>query len=255
MTTTTDLTPAQQWNAAQAARLVPDMLASTDAVKRNSKWIARIVLAVTTPHQVLFLGSLGHGGSAFEVITAWVFAALIPLATDLGMLTMLRITQTEVIEQAAKRRALIVLIGLVLESAVVNFMAPGHMIFRVLVGLAAVVLAAVEWVHASVKPDPVKLAAAEAKAAVVLAPVVDQQAEQARLDRNARERARRQERKAQQQAAAAAAAQAAADKVERRRLARQVKAAELASLEHSFAAESAPVSGDPATDEWRGQYM
>lgn len=159
-----------QYAEAHAQTVVPNMLDAIAKVRRNSAWIARGALAVTTPHQVLFLGGLGHGGSTFDIVTAWCFAALIPAITDLGMLTMLRITQTAGMHTQARRRALLVLVLLVVESATVNAIAPGHLVFRVLVAFAAVVLALVEWVHAAVRPDFTALETVEAEAVAQATP-------------------------------------------------------------------------------------
>lgn len=230
-------TLAQQFGAEYARGVVPQMLKSIDSVRRNSAWIARGALAVTTPHQVLYIGSLGHG-SLVEVISAWAFAVLIPAVTDLGMLTMLRITQTRGLHRQARRRALLVLALLVAESATVNAIAPGHAVFRVLVAFAAVVLALVEWVHASIRPDFEELEVEEQ--AVAPAPAVDEALEQKLADRRERDRQRRAAKRETDRLAAEAEAQKKADAAERRRLARQV-----ADLETSFAAESAPVSPAP----------
>lgn len=229
-------TLAQQYATEHAETVVPSMLDAITKVRRNSAWIARGALAVTTPHQVLFLGGLGHGGSVVDIVTAWIFALLIPAITDLGMLTMLRITQTAGMHAQARRRALLVLVLLVAESATVNAIAPGHAVFRVLVAFAAVVLALVEWVHAAVRPDFAAIEVQERAAA----PAADEADEARKADRRERDRARRAAKRQAEQAAAEAQAERKADAAERRRLARQTR-----QLEHQFAAESAPVSPAP----------
>lgn len=230
-------TIAQQFATEYAKGVVPSMLDAIEKVRRNSAWIARGALAVTTPHQVLFLGSLGHGGSIFDVIVAWFFAALIPAITDLGMLTMLRITQTAGMHQQARRRALIVLVLLVVESATVNAIAPGHAVFRVLVAFAAIVLALVEWVHAAVRPDFTAIDAQEQEAVEVAAPTATVDAKRSAAAVKAAQ-TRAANRQAEQQRKA--------DAAERRRLARQTR-----DLEAQFAAESAPVSPAP----YEPQYL
>lgn len=236
-------TLAQQYAAEHAKTVVPSMLDAIAKVRRNSAWIARGALAVTTPHQVLYIGSLGHG-SIVEVISAWAFAVLIPAVTDLGMLTMLRITQTPGMHRQARRRALVVLALLVAESATVNAIAPGHAVFRVLVAFAAVVLALVEWVHAAVRPDFAAIEVEEQSASPALA--LDEVAAQKLAERRERDRQRRVEKREAARLAAEAAAQRKADAAERRKLARQVD-----DLEASFAAESAPVSPAP----YEPQYL
>jgi uncharacterized protein YlxW (UPF0749 family) len=236
-------TLAQQFATDYARGVVPQMLDAINRVRRSSAWIARGALAVTTPHQVLYIGSLGHGGSLVDAITAWCFAILIPAITDLGMLTMLRITQTPGMHEQARRRALLVLALLVAESATVNALAPGATVFRVLVAFAAVVLALVEWVHAAVRPDFAAIEVHEQAAAP--ASVIDEAAEARKADRRERDRARRAVKREAELLAARAAAERKAATAERRRIGRQVKAAELAALETSFAAASAPVSPAP----------
>jgi hypothetical protein len=222
-------TLAQQYAQQYAQGIVPKMLGAIDKVHRNTTWIARCALAVTTPHQVLFLGSLGHG-SMVDIITAWIFAALIPAVTDLGMLTMLRITQTAGMRRQARRRALLVLTILVIESATVNALAPGAAVFRVLVAFAAVVLALVEWVASAVGPDFAALDAAETKASTEVAgPVKDPK-------RSAAAKAAAETRRAR----AAAKAAADADRRERRRLARQER--ELEKMAAGYLPANAPVS-------------
>lgn len=233
-------TLAQQFATDYARGVVPQMLDAINRVRRSSAWIARGALAVTTPHQVLYIGSLGHGGSDVDIVTAWCFAILIPAITDLGMLTMLRITQTAGMHQQARRRALVVLALLVAESATVNAIAPGHAVFRVLVAFAAVVLALVEWVHASVRPDFAALEQHEHRAAEVAAPAVDADAEARKAARRERDRARRAQRRAAELATAQAEAERKAATAERRRVARQVR-----QLEAAFVAADAPVSPAP----------
>jgi hypothetical protein len=239
-------TAAQQYAAQRADRIVPDMLTAIDAVKRNTQWIARAALAVSTPHQVLFIASLGHPTSTVDIVAAWVFALLIPAVTDLGMLTMLRITQTECMHQQAKRRALIVLLVLVAESATVNGLAPGLLVLRVLVGFTAVVLALVEWVHGSVRVDTDALAASESQAIEQAQPadVIDPTDEARRAARRERDRQRRADKRAAKLAAEAAAAQRKSDAAERARLRRQTR-----DMEHAFEMADAPVSG--ADTDWR----
>lgn len=229
-------TLTQKYAAERAETVVPRMLAAIDKVHHNTTWIARGALAVTTPHQILFLGSLGHGHGAFEIVTAWVFAILIPAITDLGMLTMLRITQTAGMARTARRRALGVLLVLVAESAAVNFIAPGAMIFRVLVAFAAVVLALVEWTAAAVEPDFSEMEATEAE--VTMFTVATDPADDAR---KAQRRERERERRAARKAEAQRLADEANAKREVDRMARRLRAAE----RKTFAAGDAPVSPAP----------
>lgn len=155
MTTTTPQpkTLAERFAARYAKGVVPNALAAIAAIRRNTKVIAALALAVSTPHQGLYLYGLSQPHGALDVTTAVFFAALIPLTIDLGILTMLTVTQTIGIARQAKRRAMTVLALLVAASATVNAIADGPWQVRVLTALTTVILAAVEWVSSSIAPD------------------------------------------------------------------------------------------------------
>lgn len=172
-------TLTQQFAAKYARGVVPNALAAIATVKTNTRRIAALALAVSTPHQALFLFGLGHPHGLIDAVVAGVFALLIPAVVDLGMLTMLTVTQTVGIATVAKRRAMIVLTVLVVVSAAVNFAAPGPVAIRLLTAFVAVVLAAVEWVSAVIAPDFAALEATET--AATPAPARRSRSEAARL--------------------------------------------------------------------------
>lgn len=172
-------TLAQKFAARNAKGVVPAALAAIASVKRNSRRIAALALAVSTPHQALFLFGLGHPHGLLDIIVSVAFALLIPAAVDLGMLTMLTVTQTVGIAVLAKRRAMIVLAVLVTVSAAVNFGAEGPVVIRLMTAFVAVMLAAVEWVSSAIAPDFAALEATETAAQP--APVKRTRAEAARL--------------------------------------------------------------------------
>lgn len=152
-TKTAPRTLADRFAAKYARGVVPNALSAIGTVRRNTKVIAALALAVSTPHQGLYLYGLGHPHGGLSVVSAVFFAALIPLTIDLGILTMLTVTQTLGIAQRAKRRAMTVLAVLVVMSATVNFIADGPWQVRSLTALTTVILAAVEWVSSSIAPD------------------------------------------------------------------------------------------------------
>jgi hypothetical protein len=229
----TTSTLSQQFAAEYAKGVVPAILTAIKTVKRNAKWVAAGALLVSTPHQALYLASLSHDW------TAWIFAVLIPAVMDLGMLTMLTITQTAGMNRTARRRAMIVLAVLVTASATVNAIAPGPLAFRVLTAFTAATLAAVEWVASSIAPDFTAIETAETDATVTV-PATAPADEARRAARRDRDRTRRAAEREAQQLAVQAAAERKANTAERRRLARLDR-----DLEHVFAAADAPVSPAP----------
>lgn len=226
-------TLAQQFATDYAKGVVPAALDALKLVKRNTKRIAMLALAVSTPHQALYLFGLGHPHGALDVIAAVFFAVLIPLTIDLGIITSLAVTQTVGIAKRAKRRALIVLALLVAASATVNVLAEGPIVVRALTAFTAVVLALVEWMAAAIAPDFTELEQAEASAAPAVAVV----------DEAAAERRRAAARKgAATKAAKAAKAKAERDAAnERRRLGRMER-----EMREAFDTTVAPVSPAPA---------
>lgn len=169
-------TLAQRFAAQYARGVVPAALDALHTVKTNSRRIAILALAVSTPHQALYLFGLSHPAGVLDIATAAFFAVLIPATIDLGMITMLAVTQTVGIAQAAKRRAMWVLAVLVTVSATVNVVAHGPVVLRLLTGFTALVLAAVEWVSSSIAPDFAALETVETSAAPVSKVAVDRAA-------------------------------------------------------------------------------
>lgn len=218
-------TLTEQFAAEYAKGVVPAALEALKLVKRNTKRIAMLALAVSTPHQALFLFGLGHPHGVLDLIAAGFFALLIPLTIDLGIITSLAVTQTVGIVKKAKQRALLALGLLVAASATVNVLAEGPLLVRALTAFTAVVLALVEWVAAAIAPDFSELEQAEAT--VAPAQVAKSAARSEAAKRGAAKRA--------ENRAAAAAEKAAA--AERRRIARMER-----QMREAFDGSVAPVS-------------
>lgn len=231
-------TLAQQFGVEYARGVVPAALSAINTVKRNSKRIAVMALLVSTPHQALYLYNLGGHDGIAGIISGVFFALLIPATVDTGIITMLAVTQTAGIAKRAKQRAMKALVVLVAASVAVNIVAPGPLPLRLLTGFTALVLAMVEFVAAAIAPDFAELEQHEQSAAPM--PAVDEALEQKLAERRERDRQRRAAKRERERAAAAEAQRKTEARREQRRLARQV-----ADLEASFAAESAPVSPAP----------
>lgn len=225
-------TLAQQFATDYAKGVVPAALDALKLVKRNTKRIAMLALAVSTPHQALYLYGLGEHRGALDLIAALFFAVLIPLTIDLGIITSLAVTQTVGIAKRAKRRALIVLGLLVAASATVNVLAEGPVVVRVLTAFTAVVLALVEWMAAAIAPDFTELEQAETTAA----PAVETKSA-ARSEAAKRGAATRAANKAAKDAEREAAN-------ERRRIARMER-----EMRTAFDTTLAPVSPAPAGED------
>jgi hypothetical protein len=163
-------TAAQQLAEARAADVVPNVLGAISQVRKQSKRITWCALAAITPHATVFLATHGEHGNAALTIASWVFAALVCVTVDLGMVTMLGVTQTPGIRKAAKHTALGVLIFLMGVSATVQILAPGFYLMRALLGMTVLILVLVEIVAALIDVDPKLLEQIEAKAVEVAGP-------------------------------------------------------------------------------------
>jgi hypothetical protein len=126
---TTSLT--QQFATEYAKKAVPGMLRAIRTIKLANKGILVGAVAASYLHQAHFLGALGAG----------IFAWIVPAVFDLGIVSMLTITQTIGMASEAKRAALKVLVVVIAISAAVNAAAPGplglRIIFALIVGLVA----------------------------------------------------------------------------------------------------------------------
>jgi len=138
---TTSLT--QQFATAYAKKAVPGMLRAIRVNKLANKGILIGAVAASYLHQAHFLDSLGAG----------VFAWILPAVFDLGIVSMLTITQTTGMAADAKRAALKVLVVVVLISGTVNFLAPGALILRIIFAVVVALVAGVEWVAGKIRPD------------------------------------------------------------------------------------------------------
>lgn len=139
--TTTSLT--QQFADEYAKKAVPGMLRTIRLNKLANKGILLGAVAASYLHQAHFLIQLGAG----------VFSWILPGVFDLGIVSMLTITQATGMAAEAKRAALKVLVIVVLISGTVNFLAPGALILRVIFAIVVALVAGVEWVAGKIRPD------------------------------------------------------------------------------------------------------
>lgn len=154
----TTKTLTQQFATEYARNAVPAMLRAIRIIKLANKGILLGALAVSYLHQAHYLQALG----------ASVFSWILPAVFDLGMVSMLTITQTVGMAADAKRAAMKILVVVVLISAAVNAAAPGPVFLRVVFALVVGLVAGVEWVAGKIRPD---FAAIEAREAEVTAEV------------------------------------------------------------------------------------
>ena len=139
--TTPSLT--QQFAAEYTKRAVPGMLRAIRTIKWANKGILAGAVAASYLHQAHFLLDLGAG----------VFAWIVPAVFDLGIVSMLTITQTIGMADDAKRAALKVLVVVITISAAVNAAAPGPLGLRIIFALIVGLVAGVEWVAGKIRPD------------------------------------------------------------------------------------------------------
>jgi uncharacterized protein DUF2637 len=138
---TTSLT--QQFAAEYTKKAVPGMLRAIRTIKLANKGILVGAVAASYLHQAHFLGTLGAG----------IFAWIVPAVFDLGIVSMLTITQTIGMAAEAKRAALKVLVVVIAISAAVNAAAPGPLGLRIIFALIVGLVAGVEWVAGKIRPD------------------------------------------------------------------------------------------------------
>jgi hypothetical protein len=138
---TTSLT--QQFAAEYTKKAVPGMLRAIRTIKLANKGILVGAVAASYLHQAHFLGTLGAG----------IFAWIVPAVFDLGIVSMLTITQTIGMAAEAKRAALKVLVVVITISAAVNAAAPGPLGLRIIFALIVGLVAGVEWVAGKIRPD------------------------------------------------------------------------------------------------------
>jgi len=139
--TTTSLT--QQFATEYTKKAVPGMLRAIRTIKLANKGILVGAVAASYLHQAHFLGTLGAG----------IFAWIVPAVFDLGIVSMLTITQTIGMAAEAKRAALKVLVVVITISAAVNAAAPGPLGLRIIFALIVGLVAGVEWVAGKIRPD------------------------------------------------------------------------------------------------------
>jgi hypothetical protein len=110
-------TLTQQFATEYTRKAVPGMLRAIRVIKWANKGILVGAVAASYLHQAHFLLTLGAG----------FFAWIVPGVFDLGIVSMLTITQTVGMAGDAKRAALKLLVVVVTISAAVNYAAPGPM--------------------------------------------------------------------------------------------------------------------------------
>jgi hypothetical protein len=133
----------QQFANEYAKKAVPGMLRTIRINKLANKGILIGAVAASYLHQAHFLLSLGAG----------LFSWILPGVFDLGIVSMLTITQATGMAEEAKRAALKVLVVVVLISGTVNFLAPGALILRIIFAIVVALVAGVEWVAGKIRPD------------------------------------------------------------------------------------------------------
>jgi hypothetical protein len=160
---TTTLT--QQFATEYTKKAVPGMLRAIRTIKLANKGILVGAVAASYLHQAHFLGTLGAG----------IFAWIVPAVFDLGIVSMLTITQTIGMAADAKRAALKVLIVVIAISAAVNAAAPGPPGLRIIFALIVGLVAGVEWVAGKIRPDFAAIEVRENELTINTAPVADTQ--------------------------------------------------------------------------------
>jgi hypothetical protein len=145
MTTTPVVAPSltQQFAAEYTKKAVPGMLRAIRTIKWANKGILVGAVTASYLHQAHFLTTLGAG----------VFAWIVPAVFDLGIVSMLTITQTVGMAEDAKRAAMKVLVVVIAISAAVNAAAPGPLGLRIIFALIVGLVAGVEWVAGKIRPD------------------------------------------------------------------------------------------------------
>jgi hypothetical protein len=160
---TTSLT--QQFATEYTKKAVPGMLRAIRTIKLANKGILVGAVAASYLHQAHFLGTLG----------ASIFAWIVPAVFDLGIVSMLTITQTVGMAAEAKRAALKVLVVVITISAAVNAAAPGPLGLRIIFALIVGLVAGVEWVAGKIRPDFAAIEVRENELTTNTTPVTDTQ--------------------------------------------------------------------------------
>jgi hypothetical protein len=144
-TTPTAAAPSltQQFATEYTKRAVPGMLRAIRTIKWVNKGILVGAVTASYLHQAHFLHALGAG----------IFAWIVPAVFDLGIVSMLTITQTVGMADDAKRAAMKVLVVVITISAAVNAAAPGPLGLRIIFALIVGLVAGVEWVAGKIRPD------------------------------------------------------------------------------------------------------
>jgi signal transduction histidine kinase len=218
-------TLTQQFASEYAKNVVPAMLRTIRNTKRFTLVILAGVLAISYPHQAMFLATVDGVGWL-----GWV----IPVVVDVALLTMVNIVQTVGMAQAAKRAALWMIVFCGLISATVNVAAPAALMARIIFGAIVAVAVGVKLVSSKIAPDFSAIEARETEVAAATAPASDP-------NRSKAARQAAETRKANK----LAAEQEKAERAERRRLSQELRRLEKGEPIEQVAAQAAPVSPAP----------
>ncbi len=199
-TTQTPPSLTQQFAAEYAHGAVPAMLRTIRNTKRLTLLILAGVMAISYPHQAMFLTTV-HG-------VGWL-GWIIPLVVDLALLTMVNIVQTIGMARPAKHAATLMIVFCGLLSAVINVAAPAALMARVIFGCIVGVAIGVKVVASKISPDFAAIEAKETEA-LTAAPRTRKLDPAIAAQRAAKARATRERNKANAQAAQLTPAQKAA---------------------------------------------
>lgn len=153
-------TLATQYREAQAANLVPTILKTITTVKRATGLVVILAMGVTYAHAAHFYTDLGAG---------W-FAWILPAVFDIMIYLCLKVTQTPGLKADAKSAAFKGLVGFTAVSVLVNALAPGHVMLRLIFALVVMAIAVAEWISSKIEPDFDAIEAIEAENPAPLTP-------------------------------------------------------------------------------------
>jgi len=137
-------TQAQQFAAKYAASIAAEMLRTIKWVRRAATLIMVIAMGISYTHQAHYLASLGA-----DRIAAWT----IPGALDCLTFICVKVLGTRAVVEAARRTSGYVLAFPVVVSGVINFVAPGALLVKVVFVAVVLLIPAAEVVASRIKPD------------------------------------------------------------------------------------------------------
>ena len=138
-TITTAPTQAQIFRAEHAKNAARNMLDVIEAIGERSKFITRIALGVSMPHQIGYILALAiphmhwdTPSAILESLTMILLAVGVPVATDLLILNCIETIGAAAVARAWKWRAFWLMFMPAAASGTVNFLAPAPMLIKVL---------------------------------------------------------------------------------------------------------------------------